>query len=69
MPVIVWSGIASIIGMITGMIYEKESNKKVVEDVASVAGTSENNSKQNCYSKLIMAAAGVAAYWIYRSTK
>ena len=68
MPVLIWSGIASIAGVIAGIIYEKESNKKVVVTVASAA-TGGNETRRNCYDKALMAAAGIAAYWIYRSTK
>lgn len=60
MPVLIWSGIASVAGIVAGMIYEKESNKKIVETVATGGFP---------WDKFVMAAAGVAAYWVYRSTK
>lgn len=62
MPVLLWSTIAGAAGLISGLIYEKESNKKVVESVSTAGGGMP-------WDKIIMAAAGVAAYWIYRSTK
>lgn len=64
MPVVIWSAAASLIGIVAGMIYEKESNKKVVESI-----TKNDTPKLNWCDKAIMAAAGVAAYWIYRGTK
>lgn len=63
MPVLIWSSVASIAGIVAGMIYEKESNKKVVETVATAANGGLP------WDKIVMAAAGVAAYWIYRSSK
>lgn len=62
MPILIWSTIAGAAGLISGLIYEKESNKKVVETVSNAAGVMP-------WDKIVMAAAGVAAYWIYRSTK
>ena len=63
MPIFIWSGIASVAGIVAGMIYEKESNKKIVESVSDAATGGLP------WDKILMAAAGVAAYWIYRSTK
>lgn len=68
MPVLIYSSIAGLLGIIAGAIYEKESSKKVVEVVETVA-TSSQPDKVNCWDKLIMAGAGILAYWIYRSSK
>lgn len=61
MPILVW-GISALGGLVAGIIYEKESNKKVVE--AAVEST--NSPNLSFWDKAIMAAAGVAAYWIYK---
>ena len=31
---LVWVGVSAVVGVATGLIYEKESNKKIVEIVA-----------------------------------
>ena len=61
MPVLVW-GLSALSGVVAGIIYEKESNKKVVE----AAVENKDNPNLGFWDKAIMAAAGVAAYWIYK---
>lgn len=64
---LVWIAGSAVTGVITGLVYEKESNKKVVEDLAAAAGSSEP--KFTWLDKALFAAAGVAAFYIYRSTR
>ena len=64
MPFLIW-GISGLTGLVAGIIYEKESNKKVVE----AAVENKNDPGLNFWDKAIMAAAGVAAYWIYKGAK
>lgn len=64
MPILVY-GLSALGGLIAGIVYEKESNKKVVE----AAVENKNDPGLNFWDKLIMAAAGVAAYWIYKRAK
>ena len=63
---ILWIAASAATGIVTGLIYEKESNKKVVEDL-SAATTGEP--RFSWTDKAIMAAAGIAAFYIYRSTR
>ena len=64
MPVLIW-GVSALSGLVAGIIYEKESNKKVVE----AAVENKENPNLSFWDKAIMAAAGVAAYWIYKRAK
>ena len=64
MPFLVY-GLSALSGVLAGIIYEKESNKKVVE----AAVDNQNNPSFSWWDKAIMAAAGVAAYWIYKKGK
>lgn len=64
MPLI-WSFGSALAGLVAGMIYEKENNKKIVENVSAA----QDKTGLNTWDKIIMATAGVAAYWIYRSSK
>lgn len=57
-----WVGLSSLAGIITGVIYEKETSKKVVEEKAGSPSFS-------WWDKLLMAAGGVAAYYIYKKVK
>ena len=50
-------------GIVTGVIYEKENNKKLIEATTQAAPS------LNFWDKCIMAAAGIAAYYVYRSSK
>lgn len=61
-----WIGISSLAGIITGVLYEKETTKKVVEVAQAKADTTPVFS---WWDKLVMAAAGVAAYYIYKKVK
>lgn len=62
----VWIGLSSLAGIITGLIYEKESGTKTVAEVAQVA---KPESVEFPYKTAIFAAAGVAAYYIYKKVK
>lgn len=63
---LVWVGVSAVVGVATGLIYEKESNKKIVEIVAD--SNNDKFSSIDWKDKAIMAAAGIAAFWVYRST-
>ncbi len=58
---LVWIGISALGGILTGIIYEKESDTPVVQTPATPTFS--------WWDKALMAAAGVAALWIFRSTK
>ena len=64
MPFLIY-GISALSGLVAGIIYEKESNKKVV----AAAVENQNNPSLTWWDKALMAGAGVAAYWIYKGTK
>ena len=66
MPVLLWSGISGLVGIVAGLIYQNETNKEVVQATSAVAPVQKDLA---CWKYAIFAAAGVAAYWIYRSTK
>lgn len=55
----VWWGVSALASVFVGMVYEKESNKKIVSGGQSLG----------FWDKAIMAAAGIAALWVWRSTK
>ncbi len=57
---LVWLGISALGGILTGIVYEKETEQPVV--TSSVPSFT-------WWDKALMAAAGVAAFWIWRSTK
>lgn len=57
-------GLAGLAGMVAGAIYEKESNQQLVE-----TANGSFNANLNFWDKALMAGAGLAAFWIYRSTK
>ena len=57
-----WVGLSSLAGIITGVIYEKETSKKVVE-------TKSETPSFSWWDKFLMAAGGVAAYYIYKKVK
>lgn len=61
-----WIGLSSLAGIVTGLIYEKESGTKTVAEVASIAQPEKDNFP---YKTAIFAAAGVAAYYIYKKVK
>lgn len=61
MPVLVWSAIAGLGGLVSGLLYESESNKKLVENTGGQSF--------GFWDKTLMVGAGIAAYWIYRTTK
>lgn len=63
MPVFFY-GLSALAGMVAGAIYEKESNQQLVETASG-----SFNANLNFWDKCLMAAAGLTAYWIYRSTK
>lgn len=61
-----WIGISSLAGIVTGLMYEKETTKKVVE--AAKSDTSSGVSF-SWWDKTLMAAAGVTAYYIYKKVR
>ena len=61
-----WIGISSLAGIVTGLMYEKETTKKVVEAVKSDTSSGVSFS---WWDKTLMAAAGVAAYYIYKKVR
>lgn len=61
MPVLIWSTIAGLGGLVSGLLYESESNKKLVENTGGQTF--------GFWDKALMIGAGIAAYWIYRTTK
>lgn len=60
MPLL-WVGISALGGILTGIIYEKETDTSIVQTPATPSFS--------WWDKALMAAAGVAAFWIWRSTK
>lgn len=62
-----WIGISSLAGILTGVLYEKETGTKTV---AEVAQSSQNSTPAlSWYDKALMAAAGIAAFWIYKKAR
>ena len=59
---LVWIGISALTGIISGIVYEKESGETVVQQ------TTESPSF-SWWDKTLMAAAGIAAYYIYKKVK
>ena len=66
MPVLIWSGISGLVGVIAGLVYQSETNKEVVK---ATSATAPSQAQVTCWKYAVFAAAGVAAYWVYRSTK
>ena len=66
---LVWIAASAVTGVVTGLVYEKESNKKVVEDISVAARADEGTYTVTWADKALMAAAGIAAFYIYRSTR
>lgn len=64
---LIWIAGSAIAGIATGLVYEKESNKKIVQDISAAASSSEP--KISWLDKAIMAGAGVAALYVWRSTR
>lgn len=62
----VWLAVSGLAGVITGLIYEKESGTKTV---AEVAQTAQPEKEVFPYKTAIFAAAGVAAYYIYKKVR
>lgn len=60
MPLI-WIGVSALAGVLTGIVYEKETETPVVQTPSTPSFS--------WWDKAVMAAAGVAAFWIWRSTK
>lgn len=56
----IWIGVSALAGVLTGIVYEKETETPVV---------SQSTPYFSWWDKAVMAAAGVAAFWIWRSTK
>ena len=61
----VWLAVSSLAGVITGLIYEKESGTKTVAEVAQT----QQEKDVFPYKTAIFAAAGVAAYYIYKKVR
>jgi len=59
---LVWIGISALTGIISGIVYEKESGETIVQP------TTESPSF-SWWDKTLMAAAGIAAYYIYKKVK
>ncbi len=64
MPVLIWSLVASLVGLTSGIIYEKESNKTIIESAGK-----NDSVNLNFWDKALMAAAGVAAFWVWKNAK
>lgn len=64
MPVLIWSTVASLVGLVSGIIYEKESNKTIIESAGK-----NDSVNLNFWDKALMAAAGVAAFWVWKNAK
>lgn len=58
---LVWIGISALSGILTGIIYEKETETPVVQESSTPSFS--------WWDKLIMAGAGIAAYYIYKKVK
>lgn len=58
---LVWIGISALSGILTGIVYEKETETPVVQE--------SNGLSFSWWDKLLMAGAGVAAYYIYKKVK
>lgn len=58
-----WLGISSLAGILTGVLYEKETGTKTVAQVAQPV------KDEFPYKTLIYAGAGVAAYYIYKKVR
>ena len=63
----IWIGISSLAGILTGVLYEKETGTKTVAEVAKTTSGSEPSF--SWWDKTLMAAAGVAAYYIYKKVR
>lgn len=64
MPVLIWSLVASLVGITSGIIYEKESNKTIIESAGK-----NDSVNLSFWDKALMAAAGVAAFWVWKNAK
>lgn len=64
MPVLLWSTVASLVGLVSGIIYEKESNKTIIESAGK-----NDSVNLSFWDKVLMAAAGVAAFWVWKNAK
>lgn len=62
MPLI-WIGVSALAGVISGIVYEKETGEQIVQQPTG------NTPSFSWWDKTLMAAAGIAAYYIYRSSK
>lgn len=61
MPFLIWPALAATIGVITGIVYEKESDQPVV--------TVKTEPSFSWWDKLLFAGCGIAAYYIYKKAK
>lgn len=61
----VWLAVSGLAGIITGLVYEKESGTKTVAEVAATS----TPAAEFPYKTMIFAAAGVAAYYIYKKVR
>ena len=62
MPLI-WITISALGGLLSGIVYEKESGDKLAQPATSTAPNF------NWWDKTLMVAAGIAAYAIYKKAK
>ena len=58
----VWALISAGAGILTGIVYEKETDESVVKDTAT-------GSTLTWYDKTLMAGAGLLAFYIYKKVK
>lgn len=57
----VWWGLAGLSSFILGVVYEKESDKPVIE--------SSSGLDLSWWDKTLLVTLGLGAYWIYKKAK
>lgn len=60
MPFLIWPALAGLAGVITGIVYEKETEQPIA---------TSSSPSFSWWDKLLMAGCGVAAYYIYKKGK
>ena len=56
-----WWGLAGLSSFILGVVYEKESDKPVID--------STSGANLSWWDKTLLVALGLGAYWIYKKAK